>query len=221
MALPTLVAVCDRHSISELLLSLRPPCCKMCWWWVKIRAESASWLSDNTFVSEEGDLRFKLRVDLIRRSVPNDSPPLRHFETSCVARRSNDAELGSASSLHSSAYYSEYIMKNFDWFGNNSKVIDQSKVKIECYKNHEELTSFFCDSNRTFSAWIYFDGRKDHTTVSVKIKPMASYSNSHLRRTHSTSSWTRLYLFYLRCSQNGSYIESTGKNHLKHWHQNQ
>ena len=47
----------------------------------------ASWSRGNAFISGAGSLRLKSRAGLIRHSVANGSPLLRHFfEWSCVAR---------------------------------------------------------------------------------------------------------------------------------------
>ena len=54
---------------------------------------------------------------------------------------------------------------------NESKAIDRSKVGRERAKKSEELTG---DSIPTFSARLYFDGRKDRTIVPETIKPMTS-----------------------------------------------
>ena len=74
----------------------------------------ASWLSGNAVVFGAVGLKLKSRADQFGHSVANDSPPLPHFfERSCVARRRNDVEMGTANSLHTSAKYSEYN-KRFD-----------------------------------------------------------------------------------------------------------
>ena len=58
----------------------------------------------NAFGSGAGGLRFKSWAGQIGHSVSNNSPPLQHFlERNCIASRCNDAEMGSANSLHASA----------------------------------------------------------------------------------------------------------------------
>ena len=50
-------------------------------------SQSASWSSDNAFVSGAVGLRFKSRAGQIRHKVANGLPQLQHFyERSCVAR---------------------------------------------------------------------------------------------------------------------------------------
>ena len=76
---------------------------------------------NNAFVSKMEGLRFKSRVGEIGLNVANGSPPLQNFfERSFVARRRNDAELGSANLLGPSAQYTEYNVRfDFDLISND------------------------------------------------------------------------------------------------------
>ena len=54
----------------------------------------------NELASKKISLGFNFRVGHIGCSIANSSPPLWHFERSCVTHKRNDAEIGALQTRH-------------------------------------------------------------------------------------------------------------------------
>ena len=93
-----------------------------------------------------------------------------------------------------------------------------SKVSVNIFRivwKTERFLTLLCIHAYVFWWTILHNGKKDRTIVQEKIKPMASYTGKHRRRTHFLSFWaSRFYLYYDFFLENGS-SESTEKTYSK------
>ena len=81
--------------------------------WVAISFDYYYLTRDNAFVSRGGGLRIKSRGGQIWPSVATQ-----HFFEGAVLHGRNDAEMGTANSLHASVQYSK-LKKKINWFDLN------------------------------------------------------------------------------------------------------